>query len=91
MEYNDIKEEILSLKLEIIQIQKEKNEAVEKQRFNIAAILFEREKQLRETLEEVRQKLESLIHAFELTNRNFEDFLNLQELLYEFYPIRSPK
>ena len=91
MEYNDIKEEILSLKLEIIQIQKEKKEAVEKQRFNIAAILFEREKQLRETLEEVRQKLESLIHSFELTNRNFEDFLNLQELLYEFYPIQPSK
>ena len=57
MEYNDIKEEILSLKLEIIQIQKEKNKAVKKQRFTIAAILFEREKQLRATLEELRQKL----------------------------------
>jgi hypothetical protein len=57
MEYNDIKEEILSLELEITQIQKEKNEAVKKQRFTIAAILFEREKQLRETLEELRQKL----------------------------------
>ena len=54
-------------------------------------ILFEREKQLRETLEEVRQKLESLIQSFELTNRNFEDFLNLQVLLYEFYPIQPPK
>ena len=73
MEYNDIKEEILSLKLEIIQIQKEKKEAVEKQRFNIAAILFEREKQLRETLEEVRPKEPELaVKQYQILNKAFQ-------------------
>jgi hypothetical protein len=88
MEYMDLQEKILSLKLESLRFQKEKNMEAQKKSFEKAAGLRDKEKQSNETLEELRQHVINLIHSYDFTNRNFEDYLNLNELLMEFHPIQ---
>ncbi len=84
----DVQEKILSLKLEILRFQKEKNMEAQKKSFEKAASLRDMEKQSNETLEELRQHVINLINSYDFTNRNFEDYLNLHELLLEFHPIQ---
>ena len=88
MEYMDVQERILSLKLEILRLQKEKNMEAQKKSFEKAASLRDKEKQSNESLEAVRQHVINLINSYDFTNRNFDDYLNLHELLLEFHPIK---
>ena len=83
-----LKGKILTEKLNVYNLNIEKNEAVRNQNFYQASQLRDQEKHSYEKLQELKQDVLDQLSSLEGRDEKIELYLDLQELLFEFHPIQ---
>lgn len=83
-----LKGEILAEKLNVYNLNIEKNEAVRHQNFYQASQLRDQEKHSYEKLQELKLEVLDQLSSIEGRDEKIEIYLDLQELLFEFHPIQ---
>ena len=81
-----LKEKLLKGKLELFRLQTDKDEAARLQNYEKAAGIRDLEKIALEKHLSLKNEISSLIAEFKLQENNLNEYLELNELLFEFHP-----
>ena len=84
MDLLETKQEILSLKLELVSLQIEKSEKIQQQDYQQATELRDKEHQVTEALKSRKNELETYLNSFDPDLSNVEEINSILNVLFEF-------